>query len=80
MTNIATEPLNRSWKLGFPDRTVRRTLVNLAERYRRWRKDWTVLSELRRHSGGQLAELGISASDIDHIFDEPSAPERASGR
>ena len=70
MTNIAAEPLKRSRKLGFPDRKVRQLLVDLAERYRRWRKYWTALSELRRHSGEQLAELGICASDISHIFDD----------
>jgi uncharacterized protein YjiS (DUF1127 family) len=49
-------------------------LKPLADTYRLWRARRRQLSELRRLSDGQLAELGLCASDIDYVFEATCDP------
>ena len=73
MASIAMEPANDCLKLSSVTGKIQSFFAHLADAHRLWRKYQRQLSELRQFSDGELAELGIRASDISHIFDDEAS-------
>lgn len=70
--HITLDVLDSNSSLGIVGRTIDPIRLNLMNQFRRWRKYHAVAAELHQYSASEIAELGISRADIDHVARDAS--------